>query len=95
MISVASNLIPNQMKALIEAALQGNGEIAKRWHYLLLPFFKASFIETNPIPIKAAMNLWEMAAGPCRLPLCELDPKSKESLESVLETMKKEVLAES
>lgn len=83
-ISVVSNLIPGPVQKLVQAALSGDLEEARSWHYQLLPFFKAAFIETNPIPIKAAMQLCGMASGPCRLPLCDLAPpnliKIQESL---------------
>lgn len=67
-ISVASNLIPHTMHQLMEMDV----ESARVLNFELLPLFRALFLETNPIPIKAAMNLWSMAAGPCRLPLCEM-----------------------
>ncbi len=75
-ISVASNLLPKEMKQLVKAAEEGDFALAREWHRKLLPFFKSNFIETNPIPIKAAMQACGMAAGPCRLPLCELSPKN-------------------
>lgn len=86
-ISVASNLIPGPMRSYVHAALQGDFETARDWHYQLLPFFKAIFIETNPIPIKAAMHLCGMPAGPCRLPLCDLSPTSLETIKQVINTL--------
>ncbi|MCE2981956.1 MAG: 4-hydroxy-tetrahydrodipicolinate synthase [Parachlamydia sp.] len=83
-VSVLSNLMPGPIKALTEAALQGNMTIAREWHYRLLPLFKAAFIETNPIPIKAAMQLSGLPAGPCRLPLCELQPEHAALLNGLL-----------
>lgn len=83
-ISVASNLIPVPIQELVQAALAGDFAAARDWHYQLLPFFKAIFIETNPIPIKAAMQLSGMAAGACRLPLCDLTRANLDKLASII-----------
>ena len=56
-ISVAGNIIPRQMHELTEFALNGDFENAAKLHYGLLPLFKGIFIETNPIPIKAALAM--------------------------------------
>lgn len=89
-ISVASNLIPGAVKSLVQAALNGDFIKAQEWHYKLLPLFKTAFIETNPIPIKAALNVYGMAAGSCRLPLCDLLPHNHEKLVNVLKQMPQE-----
>ncbi|MCL2704834.1 MAG: 4-hydroxy-tetrahydrodipicolinate synthase, partial [Spirochaetaceae bacterium] len=86
-ISVASNLIPGKMVELTEAALKGNMAKAKELHYKLLPFFKAEFIDTNPIPIKYMMYLKNMAKEVYRLPLCELSENHRKEVKSVLEKM--------
>lgn len=86
-ISVASNLIPGPMRNYVQSALQGNFKEARDWHYQLLPFFKAIFIETNPIPIKAAMHFCGMSAGSCRLPLCDLNPAHLETLKQIVKTL--------
>ena len=85
--SVASNLIPGKMVELTEAALRGDMEKAKELHYKLLPFFKAEFIDTNPIPIKYMMSLKNMVKEVYRLPLCELNDNDKKQVKSVLEKM--------
>ncbi len=87
-ISVASNIIPNQMHNLTEFALNGNFEEAKRLHYELLPLFKGIFLETNPIPIKAALSMKGMIKESYRLPLCEMKEENKERLKEVLMRMK-------
>ena len=84
-ISVVSNVFPGYLKNMVDAALQGDFKTAQDWHYQLLPFFNACFIETNPIPIKAAMNHLGMPAGPCRLPLCDLSESNLLKLHTVLE----------
>ncbi|MDR1596328.1 MAG: 4-hydroxy-tetrahydrodipicolinate synthase [Treponema sp.] len=86
-ISVISNLIPKKIAALANACLEGNFEEGRRLHYELLPLAKTAFIETNPIPIKAAMNWAGLSAGPARLPLGSLDAKSEPPLRAVLEQL--------
>jgi 4-hydroxy-tetrahydrodipicolinate synthase len=93
-ISVVSNLIPFPMKKLVQACLQGDFKQAQSIQHQLLPLFRAAFIETNPIPIKAAMNRYQMAAGPCRLPLCDLTPENHEKLQAVIDKLPKEWLSQ-
>ncbi len=83
-ISVVSNLLPEAVKALSDALFIQDFEEARKIHNELLPLFKGAFIETNPIPIKAAMNHFGMQSGPCRLPLCELLPENAEHLMQLL-----------
>jgi len=87
-ISVAANLVPAKMVSLTNAALAGNWDDAGKIYKELQPLFDVEFIETNPIPIKAAMNMAGMAAGGYRLPLCEMMPENKEKLKNVLQEMK-------
>jgi 4-hydroxy-tetrahydrodipicolinate synthase len=86
-ISVISNLIPGQVKALTAACLKGDFETARRIHFGLLPLVRAAFIETNPIPIKRAMTLAGLPAGPVRLPLGPPAPASEELLRTTLADM--------
>ncbi len=83
-ISVAGNLIPKKMSMFVEQALQGNWVEARKAHFELLPLFKAIFIETNPIPIKAALALKGMLQENYRLPLCPMEPGNKDKLKTVL-----------
>ena len=83
-ISVLSNLVPQLIKKLTNYLTVGDFEAARNLHYELLPLFKAVFIETNPIPIKVAMNHFGMNAGPCRLPLSELAEENEAILKAVL-----------
>ena len=85
-ISVVSNLLPRQVSDLTKYCLEGDFESAAQVHFELLALFKAAFIETNPIPIKAAMNLKGLKAGPCRMPLVNLTPQNEEKLRKALET---------
>lgn len=83
-VSVVSNLVPDRMVALAKAALEGDMDRARELHYGLLPLFKGAFIETNPVPIKQAMAWAGLPAGPCRLPLCELEEASGPKLRAAL-----------
>lgn len=84
LISVASNLIPHAMKKLIDLASTHQFSAALELHHQLFPLFQALNAETNPIPIKTAMNHQGFPAGPCRLPLCEMDLGRREKLEELL-----------
>jgi 4-hydroxy-tetrahydrodipicolinate synthase len=84
-ISVIANLVPGKVKALCAAGLLDRFEEGRRLHYELLPLVKAAFIETNPVPIKAAMGWAGLPAGPARLPLGPLEKKNEAPLREALE----------
>jgi len=86
-ISVASNYIPALMTDLVNTALAGNIEEAREKHYKLLPFFKALFIETNPIPIKYAMVQKGMMSETYRLPMCPMGDENKKQFLQVLKDL--------
>ncbi len=71
-VSVAANLLPRQMKEMVHFAIRGNIERARELEERLMPFFRACFIETNPIPIKAAMAMKKWCRESYRLPICSL-----------------------
>lgn len=83
-ISVVSNLLPGKVVEMTIAALEGELERARKLHFELLPLFRAAFYETNPGPIKYAMNQSGLAAGPLRLPLVEMNPENKTRMDAVL-----------
>jgi 4-hydroxy-tetrahydrodipicolinate synthase len=83
-ISVASNLIPDRMAALVASALAGDMEKARSLHYELLPLFKALFVETNPIPVKYGMSRIGRANEVYRLPMCSPADASKKVVDGVL-----------
>jgi 4-hydroxy-tetrahydrodipicolinate synthase len=87
-ISVVSNLIPKRIAAFTSAILRGDVEEGKRLHFELLPLFRAAFVETNPVPIKAAMNMLKLPAGPVRPPLGPLAPASEKILRETLAALK-------
>jgi 4-hydroxy-tetrahydrodipicolinate synthase len=83
-ISVISNLVPARVTALTRACLSGDFEEARRLHFELLPLVKAAFIETNPVPIKAAMSMAGLPGGPARLPLGSMEPANLPPLQKAL-----------
>lgn len=83
-IAVTANIQPAKMVAMVEAFFRGDLETARDIHYALSPLFRALFIDTNPIPIKKAVGLCGMAAGPVRLPLDDLDAEKTALLKEVL-----------
>jgi len=83
-ISVASNLIPKSVSTLVRAALNGDMKQARDLHLRYYPLFKDLFIETNPVPIKAALGLTGRMLPDVRLPLCALSESSQRKLESTL-----------
>jgi len=83
-ISVAANVEPARMVSIYEKFRAGDLDGARKAHFELSPLFRGMFIETNPIPVKKAVGLRGMAAGPLRLPLDELDEAKVNSLKEVL-----------
>ena len=85
-VSVASNIIPEEMEELVRTANAGNFERAREIHYSYLPFFKAMFMDTNPIPVKYGCVLKGMMKEVYRLPLCELSEDNKKKLEDIMKS---------
>jgi 4-hydroxy-tetrahydrodipicolinate synthase len=85
-ISVAANVEPARMVSMFDHFCEGGLEDALERHYELSPLFRAMFIDTNPIPVKKAVELRGMAGGPVRAPLDELDPEKTAKLQEVLDT---------
>lgn len=83
-ISVSSNLIPAEMTEMVEAAAAGNFARALELHRKYYCLFRDQFIETNPIPIKAAMAMAGLIREEYRLPLCELNAEHREKLAATL-----------
>ncbi|AMW33651.1 MULTISPECIES: 4-hydroxy-tetrahydrodipicolinate synthase [Fervidobacterium] len=83
-ISVASNVIPAQMVEMVDAIFSANLPKALEIHTRLLPLFKALFIETNPLPVKAAMYLMGLLNNEFRLPLVPPKESTVEKLRVVL-----------
>ncbi len=83
-ISVASNEIPGAMTRLTHLLLEGKHDEAQRLNDQLLPLMQANFIETNPIPVKAALAMMGMIEEIYRLPLVPMQPENRAKLEKVL-----------
>ncbi len=87
-VSVASHLVGDAIQAMIQAFLAGRNGEALALHEQLLPLFKALFCTTNPIPVKAALELRGWAVGGPRLPLLPADSQVRERLSSILAALR-------
>lgn len=83
-ISVLSNVMPKETHEMAQLCLDNNCEEAAKFQMKYLELINNLFIEVNPIPAKEAMNMMGMAAGPCRLPLCEMTDEHKNTLRASL-----------
>jgi 4-hydroxy-tetrahydrodipicolinate synthase len=86
-ISVASNEIPAEMTQLAQACLRGDFEAARRIQARYLPLMNVNFVESNPIPVKAAMGLMGLLDPVWRLPMCPPAAASLTKIERVLEAV--------
>lgn len=84
-ISVASNVAPKAVADLVHAAAAGRWDEARALHYKYYALFNDVFIETNPIPIKAAMEMAGLGPAVYRLPLCEMAPANRDKLRATLQ----------
>jgi 4-hydroxy-tetrahydrodipicolinate synthase len=87
-VSVASNVIPKQMTALVNAFLEGRAADALNLHLGFFQLFKDLFIESNPIPVKTALYLMGMIENEFRLPLCEMSKSNQGKLHQTLASLK-------
>ena len=83
-ISVASNVIPADMAKMIHSCLKGDFTTALTYHRKYFKLFKHLFIESNPIPVKAAMAMMELIQEEYRLPLCPMSDANREILRNTL-----------
>ena len=83
-ISVAANIVPGDCSQMVASALKGNWEEARRLHHRLSPLFDALFVETNPIPVKAALELLGRCGSDVRLPLSPISDANLEKLRTGL-----------
>jgi len=86
-VSVVSNEAPAMMSAMIDAALETDVPRARELHYKLLPLMNANFIESNPIPVKAALAMMSMIEENYRLPLVRIGTANREKLSKVVEEL--------
>ncbi len=92
-VSVVSNLVPRDVKALAEAALAGDLARAISLHDALLPLVKACFSEVNPIPVKAGVNALGFSAGVPRAPLTPLEEGHRAELYAAMKHYGLKVIA--
>ena len=87
-VSVASHVAGPQMRSMIDAFLAGRHADALAQHEQLLPLCKALFATTNPIPVKAALELSGWPVGAPRLPLLPLEPSMRDTLSQALSALR-------
>ena len=87
LISVASNEAPGPMTAFVHLVLSGDFDSARRWHYRLLPLMDANFLETNPVPVKAALAHMGKIRNVLRLPLVPASEATSRALCEALESL--------
>jgi len=83
-ISVLANLLPREVRHLCDTIADGNMEEARRQHLRLFPLFKAMFLETNPIPVKAAMAMAGMIEDELRMPLMPLSEENRQAIADIV-----------
>src|SRR4051812_14058431 len=86
-ISVVSNEIPGEMTQLAQACLRGDYEAARAIQRQFLPLMNVNFVESNPIPVKAAMPHMGLLDPVWRLPMCPPAPANMTKIEKVLESV--------
>lgn len=84
-ISVASNVIPRQVAQMVRAFARGDLRGAMNLHRKYYPLFKDLFIETNPVPVKAALAMMGLIQEEYRLPLVPMNPKNRQVLQATLQ----------
>jgi 4-hydroxy-tetrahydrodipicolinate synthase len=87
-ISVAANVMPREITDMVHAALKGDYERAGRIHAKLFPIFKDLFVETNPIPVKAALAMMGQIEEAYRLPLTPMSDTNRTQLRKTLVSLK-------
>jgi len=83
-VSVASHLVGRDIQEMVKSYERGDVRKALQLHLRMLPLFKVLFITTNPVPLKAALNMSGFNVGKPRLPLVEATPKEREQIQAVL-----------
>jgi 4-hydroxy-tetrahydrodipicolinate synthase len=84
-VSVASNLFPAEVCALVRAYECGDAKLALNLHRKMFPLFKDLFIEPNPVPVKTALGWRGAMSSEVRLPLCEMNEANQARLRRTLE----------
>ncbi|MBU3931400.1 MAG: 4-hydroxy-tetrahydrodipicolinate synthase [Proteobacteria bacterium] len=84
-ISVISNVVPADMAEMVDVFATGDLEQARALHYRMAPLIDVLFIETNPIPVKAALAMMGKIEYELRLPLCRMSEKNEGTLKKVMQ----------
>ena len=83
-ISGASNVIPRQMVKMVHGYLKDDAKAARKLHEKYYPLFKDLFVETNPVPIKAACSKLGLCREEYRLPLVKMHPDNRRKLHATM-----------
>jgi len=83
-VSVASHVVGRDIRRMCEAFFAGKVQEATKLHHRMLPLFKALFCTTNPVPVKAALNMLGANVGGVRLPLVEANDREREIIRKAL-----------
>jgi 4-hydroxy-tetrahydrodipicolinate synthase len=86
-VSVAGNVAPRLVSRMVRAFLDGDAQAARDIHLRLLPLFHVLFVETNPGPVKAALEMQGLVTGELRLPLVPVSDASRAKVRAVLEQL--------
>jgi 4-hydroxy-tetrahydrodipicolinate synthase len=85
-ISVVSNVVPREISQMVRAFAAGDAKKAMQLHHKFYQLFKDMFVETNPIPVKAALAMMGQVEEEYRLPLVTISAKNRETLRATLKT---------
>lgn len=85
-ISVVANQDPAGMARLVAATRKGDLELARAQHYRLMPLMQANFVESNPVPVKASLELLGLCSGTPRPPLAPAEEETRERIAAALDT---------
>ncbi|HUH65538.1 MAG TPA: dihydrodipicolinate synthase family protein, partial [Syntrophales bacterium] len=83
-VSVVSNIVPADMAAMVDAFNAGDIKKAQAWHRKLVPLIDALFIETNPVPVKAALSIMGKIEYDVRLPMCKMSDANFDKLKAAM-----------
>ena len=83
-VSVSAHVAGTRIKEMVNAFITGNTTMATKIHLELFPLFKGLFITTNPVPVKAALNILGWQVGEPRLPLVQATPEERDAVKAVL-----------
>jgi 4-hydroxy-tetrahydrodipicolinate synthase len=87
-VSVAAHVIGDEMKAMVNAWFDGDTAQATKWHLDLFPIFKGIFVTSNPVPVKALLNMMGIKVGGVRLPLVKATPVEMKFLKDLINEFK-------